>query len=157
MTYLQIITFSLLLGCVSPSTDKTSNETDYLNEISVIDTIAFDDLKIKAGNPIIKNYYLFNNQLYTGQAVKYEMANDGMWSYVYSFENGIMLRLDVYGINEYQHRFVEMKNGYEYHTVMFHRNGNRYLEQFYDKNKNPIGIWRRWNESGKLDSEKNFD
>lgn len=100
---------------------------------------------------------MYKNQRYTGQAVIYEMAVDGKWSFVYSFEDGIMQRMDVWGMNGYQHRFVEMKDGYDYHTLMFHRNGNRYLEQFCDKNKSQIGVWSRWHESGKLDWSTNHD
>ena len=157
MTIIQILSLFLFFGCVATDTENSSNEINSLNQTLVNDTLSLDDLTIIAGDSTIKNYYLFNSQPYTGLAVKYEMANDGMWSFVNTFKDGIMQRLDVYGRNNYQHRFVEMIDGYEYHTVMFHRNGNRYLESFYDKNKNQIGIWRRWDESGKLEWEKDFD
>jgi hypothetical protein len=156
-TYLKLIAFSLLLGCVSPNTENASNESDLVNELSVIDTIFYDDLTIMDGDLVIKNYYMLDNQLYSGQAVKYEMANDGRWSFVHTIENGILQRLDVLGVNGYQHRFVEMVNGYNHHTVMFHRNGKRYIEEYYDKNKNRVGIWSRWYESGELEWNKKYN
>ena len=152
----QFIIFAVAVGCGISNMDNNSLNTEN-NETSIGDTIALIDLSKETDDSTSVDYYLYNNKLYSGKAVEFEMANDGKWSFVYSFENGIMQRLDVYGINGYQHRFVEMKNGKEYHTVMFHRNGKRYLESFYDENKNPIGVWKRWYESGELEWEKNYE
>ena len=157
MTILQILSVSIFLVGVSCTLDITIDDNKSLNEASVKDTIAFEELTMEDGNSTIKNFYMYKNLPYTGQAVTYEMAVDGKWSFVYSFEDGIMLRMDVWGMNGYQHRFVEMKDGYEYHMVMFHRNGNRYLETFYDKNRIQIGVWSRWHESGELDWCKSYD
>jgi len=119
-----------------------------------IDTILFSYLTEIRGDEKIKSYFKYKDKLFTGFAVKYEEANEGTWSFVYKFEKGIAQRIDVYGVNGYQHRFVEMLNGYDHHCIMYHRNGNKYLEEFYDKNKKPIGIWKRWYDTGKLERKK---
>ncbi|NND77642.1 MAG: hypothetical protein HKN39_05620 [Flavobacteriales bacterium] len=136
----------------------SSTITDHFSkgEILLSDTIPFDLLTMSEGDEKVKAFYLCNDALYSGWAVQFEEANDGTWSFVYSIENGVIQRLDVYGINGYRHRYVEMKDGYQHHTVMFHRNGNKYLEQYYDKNKQPLGIWKRWFGSGELEWEKNY-
>ena len=157
MTFLQILSFSLVLGCIKPNSSKMSSNSVSPNNAEVQDTIALADLTIVDANPPVKNHYTLKEQLYSGFAVDYQMANDGMWSFVYTFKDGVMQRLDVHGVNGYQHRFVELRNGYDYHTVMYHRNGNRYLELFYDEKRNKIGIWKRWYESGELEWEKNYD
>ena len=124
---------------------------------SLADTLNFNSLIKAIGDERVKEYYLLNNEKFSGLAVEYQMAEDGRWSFVYTFEDGVMQRLDVYGVNDYRHRFVEMRNGYEYHTVMYHRNGERYLEEFYDRNKESIGTWKRWDKDGKLVWKKEFD
>lgn len=151
---MQIGLLLLFLGCSVFNSEfhETAN-----SEMGVADTILFHELAIQPGDSVVKNYYFYESSLYTGYAVDYQMAEDGQWRFIYSFENGIMLRLDVHGVKGYQHRFVEMKNGFEYHTVMYHRNGNRYLEQFYNQKKEPIGTWKRWYESGELEWEKSYD
>lgn len=153
---IQIIIFLFTIECDSPNTDNNHINNKSLGEILRSDTIDLSALSKKNGDSIIANYYLYNKLPYSGKAVEFEMADDGKWSFVYSFKNGIMQRLDVYGINGYQHRFVEMKNGKEYHTIMFHRNGNRYLETFYDEDRRPIGLWKRWYESGELEWERSY-
>lgn len=158
MIIIQIILFAAIAGCNSSDSTYLDKQDDNFGELRVNnDTISFSKLSISAGDSIVQNYYLLNGKRYSGCAIKYEMAEDGRWSFVYTFKKGIWQRFDVYGLNGYQHRFVELKNGYDYHMVMFHRNGNKYLEEYYDKDKKPIGKWKSWHESGEIDWEKNYN
>lgn len=156
---INLLLASLLFTACSYNKEYSGNEDlDSTNQLhNSNDTTKFEELTIESLDTIVKEYYSNNGELFTGEAVKYEMANDGMWSFIYSFKNGVMHRLDVYGTNGYQHRFVEMKNGYPYHTVMYHRNGKPYIEEYYDKEGNRVGTWKRWKESGELDWEKHLD
>ncbi len=146
---------SIFLACQQVSTDIA--QTVPTEKHMVHDTIPFDSLTMTDGDRKNKSLYYFKDKRFSGLAVKYEQAADGTWSFLYRFENGIVQRMDVFGVNGYQHRFVEMKDGYPSHCVMFHRNGNKYIEEYYDKNNNKVGTWKRWHESGELDLEKNYN
>ncbi len=159
MDSLRLILFAslLLVSCGSAVTENRQSDSSLDKPELRTDTIKYSDLNIFEGDSIVKEYYLLADKKYSGLAVEYQMAEDGRWSFVYTFKAGVMHRLDVYGVNDYQHRFVEMRNGYEYHTVMYHRNGERYIEEFYDRNKESIGTWKSWDSTGKLVWQKEFD
>ena len=157
MNFSLIFIVCLVLGCNSSSSNTVKKTPKTQNSSLTADTISLENLSIVSGDSTIKNFYFLDHMSFTGNAIKYGWAKDEKWSFVYSFENGVMQRLDVYGVGNYKHRFVEMKNGYEYHTVMFHRNGKPYLEEFYNKRKEPIGKWKRWDRFGELEWEKTFE
>lgn len=149
----------LILGCIIAL--FAQGRVSYANKIKLgesplKDTISYSQLTEFPGDSIVKAFFKFQDELYTGCAVQKQKAQDGMWSFVFTFESGVLQRMDVYGINGYRHRFVEMKNGHEIHTIMFHRNGNMYLETFHTEKREKTGVWKRWREDGSLEWEKSY-
>ena len=120
------------------------------------DTISIKTLQSRMEGPDSTFVNYFQGKLYTGKAVDQQQAPDGIWNFVYSLNNGIIYRLDVLSADGFMHRYVRMKEGRPYHMVMFHRNGQKYIEEYYDKNQKPIGHWKKWTESGVLEWEKKY-
>lgn len=152
---LPLLTCCLTLFACSHEKKSIGAITETKSDVS--DTIPLSDLSVSIEDSLVNGTYYNHDQLFNGHAIEYEEALDGTWSFVYTLKDGVMTRLDVYGVNNYQHRFVEMKDGFPYHTVMYYRNGNKSIEEFYDKDKNPIGTWTKWLETGEVDWEKKYD
>ena len=119
------------------------------------DTIPFENVELRINENHWYALHYYENQPFSGFALENQEALDGTWQFIRQFDKGKLIRFDAYGSDGYHHRFVEYFPDGTSHCIMYHRNGNQYLEQFYDQNENPIGIWKRWKENGDLEWEIN--